>query len=103
MFSGRGSFQWMFFVGGWPNLGDPLFRGSSEIREIEAGMRQAQPPVGPATYNVGIVCVLTVVFPKAHRTDLVSAPLIQSEVATARTAVRTAADWPSHAENELLP
>jgi hypothetical protein len=73
---------------GWANVIDmPLFACPDSV-ERPPSVAQARCSVRTATDDVGVVVVLAVVLPEAHRTDLESATLAKCEVAAARTHVR---------------
>jgi hypothetical protein len=54
-------------------------------REVATRIREAERTVRSAADTIGIMVVLAVIFPKAHRTNLESATLHESQVIAART------------------
>lgn len=88
----------MFLVAWWAYMLKLLLRRSTQAFEVVARLRQAQRAVRPTAHLVGIVDILTVVLPEAHRAYLVSTALIESEIAATRAGIRSGADWPTHVE-----
>lgn len=76
------------------NMAEILSAARAELSDVPASLRQAQFVVRAATNLVGIVVVLAVVLPEAHRADLKPTPLVESEVAAAGTRVRLVRLWP---------
>jgi hypothetical protein len=64
--------------------------------EVPACLGEAQTTVRTTAALIGIVVVLAVVFPEAHRADLEVAPLFKRQVTATRTAVRLTACKPAH-------
>lgn len=60
----------------------------SVVREVAPCLAEAEPSVGAAAGLIGVMIVLAVVFPEAHRADLVVPPLLKRQVTTARTRIR---------------
>lgn len=56
--------------------------------EVPAGVEQTQASVRAAAHAAGVVVVLAVVVPEAHRADLVVATPLQREEAAARARMR---------------
>ena len=66
------------FVGcWWPNICNGPFIASSELTVVRASLGEAEYTVRPASNNLGIVVILPVVFPEAHRADFESSSLAQ--------------------------
>lgn len=63
---------------------------SPDLGEVAAGLGKAETSVRATSHYVGVVVVLPVVLPEAHRTDVVDAALGQGEIAAAWTAHRAA-------------
>jgi hypothetical protein len=64
------------------------------LGEVPACIEQAEIPVRAAAHSVRVVIVLPIVFPEAHRAELVVSPRFQRQVPAAWTGVR-AIFWPS--------
>lgn len=86
--------QGMFLVERWTHMLKGLLRRSTEALEIAARFRQAQSAVRPTPDLIGIVHVLAIVLPEAHRATLVTTSLLQSHIVTAGASV-----WASTGES----
>src|SRR5207245_8791866 len=61
--------------------------GSSELMKVLACPSQAKVGIRPASYLLGVVVVLAIILPKAHRTNLVATSLQQRPAAATRTTI----------------
>jgi hypothetical protein len=75
------------FIGAWRTdfLEKPLL-ASPELPVICPRFGEAQCSVRATTSHISVVVVLTVVFPKANRTDVVPAALIKGQTPAARAS-----------------
>lgn len=71
-----------------PNARTQPFVGSTDAPITLASLSQTQRTVRTATCLVGVVTVLAVVLPAAHRANLIASASAQGETVAARTAIR---------------
>jgi hypothetical protein len=77
-----------FLWPGCPNTGKVSRVACSQLAVVRACLSEAESTIRPASDNVGIVLVLTVVLPEADGADLESATLTERPAETAWTAKR---------------
>ncbi len=65
---------------------------------VSPGLGEAEPTVGATTALVGVMVVLSVVFPEAHGADLEVATSLKRQVPATRTCVRLASRRPIHVD-----
>jgi hypothetical protein len=75
MLSGVSTFR----MGWWSHMLSVALFTRAERREIATCLFKAEGTIRTAANTRGVLIVLTVVLPEAHRTDLVSPTLIQRE------------------------
>jgi len=85
-----------------PDERDATQFAGSELDEVARAVGQAE-LVGGTPVLVGVVVILPVVFPPAHRADLVPAALDEREVAAARAGMRAGPHWSKHVADLLAP
>jgi len=65
-----------------------FFLTSAKFLKVFSRLRKAERTVGSASNKIGIFNILTVIFPKTHRTNFIAAALVQRLITTARTSIR---------------
>lgn len=86
----RDSWSWLFLRSRRSNPGDEPILASPAAGEVLAGLSEAQSRIGSASHDIGVVVVLSVIFPETDRADVEAASLVESLAATTGTAQRQA-------------